>query len=336
MNRTRARVNIPLFFILILLALSAFIVYGNPDELTVSTDKSSYHVGDSVDVYGSLTLGGTPITNGLVAVQVQHSDGGILVIRTVPTGTLPPPWKVKILRFLSCDQDGKPVTNFKVGSFAYFSVTVQNMDILSRSVIITINVLDAGGMPISAMYVEYPLESPIPAGQILTFGTSLKILEEVSLGSAGAYANVYTKWPKDGGFPYCPEASVAFTISGKTSSSADQASTSSTGPKTRTASAGSYNLMFTLPAGARPGTYKVYVRARYNAEASSSIDVVWLYADLNRDGKVNILDVSTAAAAFGSRPGDPHWNPFADLNRDSLINIIDIATVARDFGKSQT
>jgi hypothetical protein len=57
-------------------------------------------------------------------------------------------------------------------------------------------------------------------------------------------------------------------------------------------------------------------------------------ADLNSDGRVNILDISIVAKSFGSRPGDPNWNETADLNKDELINILDISRVAKDFGKT--
>lgn len=54
--------------------------------------------------------------------------------------------------------------------------------------------------------------------------------------------------------------------------------------------------------------------------------------DLNKDGKVNILDITIVARAFGTEPGDPHWNPVADVNGDGIVNILDVALVAREFG----
>jgi outer membrane protein assembly factor BamB len=59
-----------------------------------------------------------------------------------------------------------------------------------------------------------------------------------------------------------------------------------------------------------------------------------LGTDLNRDGKVNIVDISIVARAFGSREGDPNWNVIADLNKDGIVNILDIAAVAKDYGKT--
>lgn len=55
-------------------------------------------------------------------------------------------------------------------------------------------------------------------------------------------------------------------------------------------------------------------------------------ADLNLDGKVNILDISIVAKAFGTKPGDPRWNQIADVTRDGKVNIIDVSVVAKNFG----
>lgn len=62
--------------------------------------------------------------------------------------------------------------------------------------------------------------------------------------------------------------------------------------------------------------------------------------DINYDGRVNILDISRAAQAFGSAfecfcPGclpDTRWDIGADINIDGVVNILDIALIAMDFG----
>jgi D-alanyl-D-alanine-carboxypeptidase/D-alanyl-D-alanine-endopeptidase len=56
--------------------------------------------------------------------------------------------------------------------------------------------------------------------------------------------------------------------------------------------------------------------------------------DLNKDGKVNIQDISIVAVAYGSLPGIPKWNEQADIDKNGVINIVDISTVARDYGKT--
>jgi hypothetical protein len=57
-------------------------------------------------------------------------------------------------------------------------------------------------------------------------------------------------------------------------------------------------------------------------------------ADLNGDGTINIHDIVIAALGFGSKPGDPNWNPIADIRQDGIINIIDLVMVAIHFGET--
>lgn len=56
--------------------------------------------------------------------------------------------------------------------------------------------------------------------------------------------------------------------------------------------------------------------------------------DVTSDGIVDILDIVTVAAAFGTAYPAPGWNPNADINTDSAIDIIDIVIVASHFGES--
>ena len=56
--------------------------------------------------------------------------------------------------------------------------------------------------------------------------------------------------------------------------------------------------------------------------------------DLDHNGVVNILDITIAASAFGSKLEDENWNPIADRNADGVVNILDIAKIACNFGKT--
>jgi hypothetical protein len=58
-----------------------------------------------------------------------------------------------------------------------------------------------------------------------------------------------------------------------------------------------------------------------------------LSADVNGDGVVNIVDVSTVARAFGRVKGDEHYGSRLDLNQDGVINIVDVTIVVSAFGK---
>lgn len=65
-----------------------------------------------------------------------------------------------------------------------------------------------------------------------------------------------------------------------------------------------------------------------------------IVGDINGDGKVDMRDVAIAAAAFGTRPGEPKWNPDADITGsipmvpDGVVDMRDVATIAKNFGSS--
>ena len=62
------------------------------------------------------------------------------------------------------------------------------------------------------------------------------------------------------------------------------------------------------------------------------------------DGDVDINDLRTCAAAFGSMGVDDpetswdettNWNPIADVNGDGLIDIFDLRIIARHYGETE-
>jgi tungstate transport system substrate-binding protein len=68
------------------------------------------------------------------------------------------------------------------------------------------------------------------------------------------------------------------------------------------------------------------------AHAENWWNSITIRQDINIDFKVDILDIATAAKAFGSYQGHPRWNPYCDINNDGEVDILDIATVAMKFG----
>ena len=56
--------------------------------------------------------------------------------------------------------------------------------------------------------------------------------------------------------------------------------------------------------------------------------------DLNLDGKINLADLVILAHAYGSKPGDPNWNPAADINDVGQVNLADLVTLATHYGQS--
>ena len=60
--------------------------------------------------------------------------------------------------------------------------------------------------------------------------------------------------------------------------------------------------------------------------------VVTRTPDLDHNGTVDFIDVSTIAFAYGSTPGTPRWNPAADLNGNGMVDFLDVSLAAFDFG----
>jgi PKD repeat protein len=61
--------------------------------------------------------------------------------------------------------------------------------------------------------------------------------------------------------------------------------------------------------------------------------------DINGDGKVDMKDIALVAAAFGTSPGHPRWNPDVDITGptylvpDNRVDMRDVSLVAKNFGQ---
>jgi len=54
--------------------------------------------------------------------------------------------------------------------------------------------------------------------------------------------------------------------------------------------------------------------------------------DVNRDGVIDDQDLNLLKTAYGSKPGDPNWNPDCDLDGDSKVGLSDLTTISKNFG----
>ena len=57
--------------------------------------------------------------------------------------------------------------------------------------------------------------------------------------------------------------------------------------------------------------------------------------DVNRDGYINIIDLSLTAISYFCFEGEPCYNPDADLNCDHIIDMRDIALVGYHYGEQR-
>ena len=56
--------------------------------------------------------------------------------------------------------------------------------------------------------------------------------------------------------------------------------------------------------------------------------------DVEGNGKCNSIDLNLLAAAYGSKPEDPNWNPNCDIDGDGRVGSTDLFILAADYGKT--
>jgi len=116
---------------------------------------------------------------------------------------------VSIVELTPCNQIGSPTEGFSRGSMAYFKVNVNNSDVESKPVLVTVNVFDAEDATIGLA----SFQGSISQGTF-SFILGFQLPTPASIGNATIYASVFTGWPHAGGVPYCPGRSEEFEIWG--------------------------------------------------------------------------------------------------------------------------
>lgn len=293
-----------------------------PLEVTVATDKPQYFQGDTIEIYGNLTLGGHPY-EGLVALQVDKTNGETIVARTLQTGPNPSTQEMAIIDVYTCDSEGNPKEDFQRGpgnlwEYLYINVTVTNNGNTNKDITILANAYDDEMVPMGNIPC---VSKPLLAGRSTSSILSIIIPIWASLGNGVVYASVFTDFPKDGGTAYCPEKMDTFQI-------VDSPGGSSQGTQSSTTNStvGNYSLTFELPSfDICVGNYSIYVTSNSSRQATSSAIVFEqkLLGDVNGDHRVDVLDQRLMQIAMFTVPGDEYWNPNADMNGDDRIDVID-------------
>jgi len=297
-----------------------------PLKVTVTTNKSSYGYRESVQVYGNVTYEEQPVENGLVGVQIEDPTGETIALRTVPAGVIPSAsWQVEVVSIIPCDGSGNPKNNFDRKTFAYFQATVRNNGITSRRALVVINIYDVDLTPIGIAWEQTVLP---PEGETMLM-PGIYIYEWVSTGTALAYANAYTDWPKNEGCPYSPEKSTNFTIATATLSYSAQPTFQNSG---------NYEATLRIPPEEAPysGTYFVAVSAfsaGWKAFQNTTFTVEYqVPADFDLNHEIDIYDVVKVTAIYGTKSGEPGWNPQVDLEPNGEIDIHDVVKVTGIYG----
>jgi len=321
-------IHLFIVFLATIFALAG-IVHGLTLNLTIATNKQTYNTLEQVLITGNLTTDGLPVSDALVAVEVDNPKNQAFAIRTLPTGPdITGPWNVEILGVTPCDSAGNPKYVFPSGGNAGFKVALKNNMANSYEVIITLSIFYANSAPFATFI---PFRGSLDPGQtIIIMKWPVPIPDDAIVGEAMVFANAYNKLPKNGGLPYCPEEAAAFNITGTSSTFINTNLTSEETPLE-----GTFNLTIALfPMKIYLGNYTIYACTRRQLQIASvkSTFQVTLLGDLYVDGKIDMKDIAIVAKAFGTTPDDPNWRPEADLNPNGKIDMKDIAIVAKAFG----
>lgn len=324
---------IPPFLFIIILISPITIARAQPSfTLTVTTNKQYYYLGETVEIYGNLTLDGAPVQDALVGLEVTDSKKSI-IIRTLPTGPDPQQnWLIEVISLIPCDENGNPKDSSSQGALSHFNITIRNNDIEVRSVLITINVYDSSNAPIGLTTISGYISENSTATVIL----SVAIPKTATLGTAQAYANVYSAAPKLGGKAYGPEKSSQFEI---ISSSLSTTTANLPNLKIMTLNAnftlnGTYTTTFKLPPSVSAGTFIVYVSSMYLGYTANNDTTFYVKVPGDVDGnfRVDGIDLALLGAAWWSTPLDPHWNEECDFDQSGRVDGADLAMLGAYWG----
>lgn len=288
-------------------AITAHFIVGNTLSLNVVTDKSTYGVTDTVKVNGSLMWvpNNIPVADGIVAVEVRDPRGSLFTLRTRPTGSaVGSNWPVNFTQLYPCDQNGVPKYSFKPREDVWIYAEWKNFDQLhAYNYIETLVYYD----PTSAVIGHYSSAGTLQPNWISAVHfRAVEIADRGAIGDFVVYGSLLSAFPKDGGYPYCPEMSASLTVTPSLTTSLIAASQSSflLNPD------GTYGLAFKFSSGTVP-------HGRYNISASS-FDFYYqvlvtsqtsfylpLIGDINHNGSVDIFDAILLSTSLNSAPGNP-------------------------------
>jgi PKD repeat protein len=237
-------------------------VKGNPGTiLAITKDKNEYCLREKVKIQGTLSSDGTPISNGLIAIEIMHSTNPIM-FRTIPTGNITSvSTLIEIVGILPCDSSYKDkeevfyIQPYPAHSYAYFKLCYRNKDTNFQSGLLTVTLCDGNAIPIQTSYAKLTM----PPGENI-WPIKLEIPYWAYIGTAKLYANIYTDYPHSGGVPHCPEKSVYLKLTRNQEFLQFQPEFPEEPPTIEPE--GTINATFRLSPEPIPGSYTVYATAR--------------------------------------------------------------------------
>jgi PKD repeat protein len=263
----RIRVALPILIIITLISISSIItlqdqVKGKPGTtLAIKTNKYEYYLREKVNIQGNLSSDGTPISNGLVALEIKGSMGSV-AFRTIPTGNVTSiPTIIEIVDIVPCDsgysneKDVFYIQPYPKHTYAYFQMFFRNNDTISHNAVLTVSLYDGNTIPIGTRYIKLPI-SP---GEH-QWPVQIELPYWAYIGTAKILANIYTDYPSDGGIPYCLEKSAFIKLTRNTEFLEFQPEFPQESPPIEPD--GTFNTTFRLSPEPFPGICSIHATAR--------------------------------------------------------------------------
>jgi hypothetical protein len=305
-------------------------------NLILLKEKESYDLGEEIVIGGRLLLDGSPISDGLVALEIKDPHGTIILLRTLKTGETPSgPWIIELLTAFTCDSSGTPKTSFIRGYPMYFNITLKNNSISTQHVVVVISLKYSNGLPFQTFIFH---ETDLQGNARISLIKGILIPSDAVTGTTTMYTSALSDLPHSNGFPWCPEKSSTFTI---TSGGGAALSSSKNEAQYSTLTLGDFNTSIkTNSKGGILGNYTVYATAFYQQTYIITNQTTFqtiLVGDITGptgtpDGTVDMRDLYAVVLAYMSYPGHPKWNPAADIVKDNLIDMKDIYAVVLRYG----
>lgn len=261
------------------------IVAASPQvQINLNTNDDSYYNMQSVGVYANMTSSGTPVYDGIMAVEVDRPTDPPgwypILFRSVKGSQNPNPAlfdnNLEILSIVPMRVGFVPVTSFKRGDTSYWNVTIRNNG-LGVLGLITASLFDVASVPLHAATYGSP-GSPffIPPGITIVIFV-LDIQTWSNLGTATLYANIFSESPSfhsSYAYPMCQEKSATVQIKSAYGPFVNlenypQPESASTSTK------GAYNFSWRIPPSAVLGDYTAYAAANYTSATPNSDSTIF-------------------------------------------------------------
>ena len=307
-------------------------------SLSLKPTRSNYlYDSQTINVSGVFTGNGSPIPNALVALEIENGPGSLIVARTLQTSTYPPNPPLQVSSLVPCDSFGDPTSSFEVGNFVGMKVTVHNSLSTDTYGLVMVDLFDSSNATLGAIYLGITIPASGSNTAVLTlplqYDPNSLFMTPPTSGTATAYAGVWSNLVENGGVPLSVESQANFNIVAfKQGQGVFSNATLPTGTYQTNAA-----VHF------REGVYSNGIAASYTIMAGASFMgsnvtnstqvTMTLGGDVNLDGKVNLSDLVYLARAYGSKPGDPRWNPACDFQGNGVIGLGDLVILASNYGK---